>query len=107
MELILQSYNKAAAASVLFTQMYRPECLPSPERIFVFLSTSRNDDFSPSIYSIVYLHLVNIPLLFGPEPSFGLFTYGWTDGNTGLAYLGCGIGSTLGTLRDLNRIYAW
>ena len=42
------------------------------------------------IYGILYLHLVTIPLLFGPVPLYGLFTYGWQNGNEGLAYLGAG-----------------
>ncbi|TFK37419.1 major facilitator superfamily domain-containing protein [Crucibulum laeve] len=44
------------------------------------------------IYRILYLHLTTIPLLFGLKPSFGLFTYKWTGGNDGLAYLGAGTG---------------
>lgn len=42
------------------------------------------------IYGVLYLHFVTIPLLFGSNPVFGLFTYGWTNGNEGLAYLGAG-----------------
>jgi hypothetical protein len=42
------------------------------------------------IYGVLYLHIVTIPLLFGPVPHFGLFTYRWQDGNEGLAYLGAG-----------------
>ena len=42
------------------------------------------------IYGITYLHLVTIPLLFGPSSEYGLFTYRWLHGNTGLAYLGAG-----------------
>ena len=49
------------------------------------------------IYGILYLHIVTIPLLFGPEPVAGLFTYGWKDGNEGLAYLG--IGNRLSNVR--------
>lgn len=44
------------------------------------------------IYGVLYLHLVTVPLLFGPIPQDGLFTYGWKNGNDGLAYLGAGIG---------------
>ncbi|CAK5283760.1 unnamed protein product [Mycena citricolor] len=43
------------------------------------------------IYGILYLHFVTIPLLFGPTPHFGLFTYAWQHGNEGLAYLGAGM----------------
>lgn len=42
------------------------------------------------VYGILYLHIVTIPLLFGPESVAGLFTYGWQNGNEGLAYLGIG-----------------
>ncbi|TFK34080.1 major facilitator superfamily domain-containing protein [Crucibulum laeve] len=62
------------------------------------------------IYGILYLHLTTIPLLFGPKPSFGLFTYKWTGGNDGLAYLGAGTGcyvSIIVCLFTLNRSYRW
>jgi hypothetical protein len=42
------------------------------------------------VYGILYLQIVTIPLLFGPEPLYGLFTYQWKDGNEDLAYLGPG-----------------
>jgi len=60
------------------------------------------------IYGVLYLHFVTIPLLFGSNPVFGLFTYGWTNGNEGLAYLGAGLGcyiSTVFCLLTLNRSY--
>ncbi|KAI0320184.1 major facilitator superfamily domain-containing protein [Amylostereum chailletii] len=61
------------------------------------------------IYGILYLHLVTIPLLFGPESQYGLFTYGWRNGNEGLAYLGAGIGCLISTVfcafTLLNRSY--
>jgi hypothetical protein len=43
------------------------------------------------IYGVLYLHLVTIPLLFGPHPLYGLFSYRWQGGNEGLAYLGAGM----------------
>jgi len=60
------------------------------------------------IYGVLYLHLVTIPLLFGPRPLFGLSTYGWQNGNTGLAYLGAGVGcllSLVACIFTLNRTY--
>ncbi|TCD67964.1 hypothetical protein EIP91_011765 [Steccherinum ochraceum] len=60
------------------------------------------------IYGISYLHLVTIPLLFGPVPRYGLFTYEWVNGNTGLAYLGAGTGCLLSIVTCmfvLNRSY--
>ncbi|KAF7316844.1 MFS domain-containing protein [Mycena chlorophos] len=60
------------------------------------------------IYGVLYLHFVTIPLLFGPSPLFGLFTYGWKNGNEGLAYLGAGVGcyvATIFCLFTLNRSY--
>lgn len=42
------------------------------------------------VYGVLYLHIVTIPLLFGPVPLYGLFTYGWQGGNEGLAYMGAG-----------------
>lgn len=60
------------------------------------------------IYGILYLHIITIPLLFGPFPLYGLFTYGWKNGNDGLAYLGAGSGCYLSIvfcLFTLNRTY--
>ncbi|KAJ6462602.1 major facilitator superfamily domain-containing protein [Mycena sanguinolenta] len=60
------------------------------------------------VYGVLYLHLVTIPLLFGPKSISGLFTYGWKNGNEGLAYLGAGIGCFLATgfcLLTMNRSY--
>ncbi|KZT09238.1 MFS general substrate transporter [Laetiporus sulphureus 93-53] len=62
------------------------------------------------IYGILYLHIVTIPLLFGPTPLYGLFTYRWHDGNEGLAYLGAGSGcyiSIFFCIVTLNRSYRW
>lgn len=61
------------------------------------------------IYGILYLHLITIGLLFGPTPLYNLFSYRWTHGTVGLAYLGAGLGSVIGTLicaKFLNRSYA-
>ncbi|CRG87382.1 putative MFS-type transporter C409,08 [Talaromyces islandicus] len=60
------------------------------------------------IYGILYLHLITITLLFGSTPIYGLFSYRWTDGTTGLAYLGAGLGSMIGIAicaKFLNRSY--
>lgn len=62
------------------------------------------------IYGILYLHLVTLPLLYGPDSVYGLFSYGWQNGLTGLAYLGSGVGTIIGTVicsRYLNRSYAY
>ncbi|KAL9010340.1 MAG: hypothetical protein Q9173_004715 [Seirophora scorigena] len=61
-----------------------------------------------SIFGVIYLHLVTIPLLYGPEPLHGLFSYEWKGGLTGLAYLGAGLGILVGTFictKYLNRSY--
>lgn len=61
------------------------------------------------IYGILYLHLITILLLFGPESLYGLFTYGFTKGTTGLAYLGAGSGAFVGmilTAKFMNRSFA-
>lgn len=63
-----------------------------------------------SIFGTIYLHLVTLPLLYGPESFYGLFSYRWQHGTTGLAYLGAGFGNVLGTLvcaKYLNRSYAY
>ncbi|KAI1122923.1 major facilitator superfamily domain-containing protein [Nemania abortiva] len=60
------------------------------------------------IYGILYLHLVTLPLLFSPEPIYGLPSYRWPSELTGLSYLGTGIGSVLGSALGaffLNRSY--
>jgi len=49
-------------------------------------------------------------LLFGPEEVYGLYSYRWQHGNTGLAYLGAGLGAAIGTFvcaKYLNRSYAY
>ncbi|EMD31212.1 hypothetical protein CERSUDRAFT_163295 [Gelatoporia subvermispora B] len=60
------------------------------------------------IYGLMYLQLVTIPLLFDATPVFGLFTYGWHDGNEGLAYLSAAVGCLLSLITcilTLNRTY--
>jgi len=62
------------------------------------------------IYGVLYLHLITVTLLFGPLSLYGLFSYHWTHGTVGLAYLGAGIGSVIGTIicaKFLNRSYAY
>lgn len=62
------------------------------------------------IYAILYLHLITITFLFDSRRFYGLFSYGWTHGTTGLAYLGAGTGSILGTIicaKFLNRSYRY
>ena len=63
-----------------------------------------------SVYAILYLHLITVPLLYGPEPIGNLFSYQWKHGLTGLAYLGAGAGSVVGTLICIkynNRSYQY
>ncbi|OCH87205.1 MFS general substrate transporter [Obba rivulosa] len=60
------------------------------------------------IYGLLYLQLVTRPLLFGPEPEYGLFTYRWHGGNTGLSYLAAAVGclfALLASVLTLNRSY--
>lgn len=55
------------------------------------------------------MHLITILLLFGPDPLYGLYTYGFTSGKTGLAYLGAGSGAFIGmiiTAKFMNRSFA-
>ncbi len=49
-----------------------------------------------SIYGILYLHMVTLPLLFSSEPLYGLPSYRWPADLTGLSYLGVGLGSVAG-----------
>ncbi|PQE26246.1 hypothetical protein CJF30_00000981 [Rutstroemia sp. NJR-2017a BBW] len=62
------------------------------------------------IYAILYLHLITITLLFSDRSFYGLFSYHWTGGTVGLAYLGAGTGSVIGTIicaLFLNRSYRY
>jgi hypothetical protein len=61
------------------------------------------------IYGILYLHLITILLLFGPYELYGLYSYHWKNGTTGLAYLGAGIGSLIAMViigKLMNRSFA-
>ncbi|KAK4047042.1 hypothetical protein OIO90_006325 [Microbotryomycetes sp. JL221] len=45
------------------------------------------------IYSIIYIYLVSLPLLFSQhDPPTGIFTYGWTRKTQGLCYIGLMLG---------------
>ncbi|OCH87210.1 MFS general substrate transporter [Obba rivulosa] len=60
------------------------------------------------VYGMLYLMLVTIPLLFGPAPLYGLFTYRWQGGNEGLSYLSAAVGCLLALVASvltLNRSY--
>ena len=62
------------------------------------------------IYGILYLHLVTVPLLYGPESAYNLFSYQWQHGTTGLAYCASGLGTIIGTIvcaKYLNRSYTY
>lgn len=51
---------------------------------------------------------MTLSLLFSPEPVRGLPSYGWSEGTSGLSYLGIGVGSVVGVLLSslfLNRSY--
>jgi hypothetical protein len=53
--------------------------------------------------------LITILLLYGPESHYGLHTYGFQKGKTGLAYLGAGTGAFIGLMlaaKFLNRSFA-
>ncbi|OCH85958.1 MFS general substrate transporter [Obba rivulosa] len=82
-----------------------------PLRMLLFAPISTAMSFYMAlIYGILYLHLVTIPLLFGPIPLYGLFTYKWANGNEGLAYLGAGTGCLLSLVccvLTLNRSYRY
>lgn len=53
--------------------------------------------------------MITILLLFGPRPLYGLYTYQFQSGTTGLAYLGAGSGAFVGmvlTAKFMNRSFA-
>ncbi len=57
-----------------------------------------------------YIQLTSRPLLWGPAKSFGLFSYKWQHGLTGLSYLGGGLGlvwATMFGITAMNRCQAW
>ena len=71
-----------------------------------------NDVLTPpySIYSIFYLHMVSLALLFSPASNYGLFTYAWTTATSGLSFLGIGSGILLGSFIATlcsNGAYVW
>ncbi|KAM0747748.1 MFS general substrate transporter [Meredithblackwellia eburnea MCA 4105] len=63
------------------------------------------------VYSIIYVFLVSLPLLFAKHnPPIPLFSYNWPSGTTGLCYIGMGVGflsaaATAATMQD--RIYKY
>lgn len=62
------------------------------------------------IIGIFFIQLTTLPLLWGPTESFGLFSYKWQHGLTGLSYLGGGVGLVWATLFGFtitNRCQAW
>ncbi len=62
------------------------------------------------IIGIFYLQLTTNPLLYGPTETFGLFSYKWQHGLTGLSYLSGGVGliwATIIGITSLNRCHAW
>ncbi|PSN70593.1 MFS general substrate transporter [Corynespora cassiicola Philippines] len=71
----------------------RPIRLLTSSPICAFMSI-----YMALIYGILYLHLTTILLLFGPNQMYGLYSYQWKSGRTGLAYLGAGIGSIIGMI---------
>jgi hypothetical protein len=54
--------------------------------------------------------MISLALLFAPTSSYGLYTYGWPTGTSGLSFLGVGSGILLGSLVSTwfsNRAYLW
>lgn len=63
-----------------------------------------------SIVGIFYIFLTTFALLFGPTESYGLFSYRWHHGHTGLSFLAAGVGliwATIIGITCLNRSQAW
>lgn len=66
--------------------------------------------YTSLIVGIFFIQLTTLPLLYGPIPEFGLFSYKWEHGLDGLAYLGGGLGlvwATLIGIFGLNRSREW
>ncbi len=62
------------------------------------------------IIAIFYLQFLTLPLLWGPTEYFGLFSYRWQHGLTGLSYLSGGFGllcATIIGITSLNQCHAW
>lgn len=66
--------------------------------------------YTSLVVGIFFIQLTTLPLLYGPIPEFGLFSYKWGHGLDGLAYLGGGLGlvwaTFIGTF-GLNRSREW
>ena len=66
--------------------------------------------YTSLVVGIFFIQLTTLPLLYGPIPEFGLFSYKWEHGLDGLAYLGGGIGLVWATFIGsfgLNRSREW
>ncbi|CAF9935930.1 hypothetical protein IMSHALPRED_010397 [Imshaugia aleurites] len=66
--------------------------------------------YTSLVVGIFFIQLTTLPLLYGPTPEFGLFSYEWKNGLDGLAYLGGGLGlvwATLIGIFGLNRSRKW
>ncbi|KAF2197445.1 MFS general substrate transporter, partial [Delitschia confertaspora ATCC 74209] len=84
---------RAPAKELFGRAIVRPIRLLFTSPICAFMSI-----YLSLIYGILYLHLITILLLFGPTSMYGLYSYHWKDGTTGLAYLGAGVGSLVGMM---------
>lgn len=63
-----------------------------------------------SIVGTFYIFLTIFALLWGPTESFGLFSYRWQHGITGLSFLSAGVGllwATIIGITCLNQSQAW
>ncbi|EMD37675.1 hypothetical protein CERSUDRAFT_154465 [Gelatoporia subvermispora B] len=83
--------------------------LTRPLRLLLFSPIAMVMSFYMAlVYGLLYLQLVTIPLLFDATPVFGLFMYGWHNGNEGLAYLSAAVGCLVFLVTcifTLNRSY--
>ncbi|KAH6625777.1 major facilitator superfamily protein [Boeremia exigua] len=100
------AHSKAnmSTGRILAHSLGRPVKMLFTSPILAFMAV-----YQSLIYGILYLHLITILLLFGPESLYGLYTYRFTSGTTGLAYLGAGSGAFIGmilTVKFMNRSFA-
>ncbi|RAK96483.1 MFS general substrate transporter [Aspergillus ibericus CBS 121593] len=83
--------GESDATKVFRQSIFRPLRLLFFSPICTFMSL-----YLALVFGLLYLHMVTITLLFSSHPEYGLYSYHWTHGTTGLGFLGAGLGAFAG-----------
>ena len=75
----------------LYLALYAHLLLQCPSTTGLKLCTDK-----ARVFGLLYLHMVTITLLFSSHSEYGLYSYHWTHGTTGLGFLGAGLGAFAG-----------